>query len=55
MLIAAPTLLWPTFPGRSTLLAIAGAAREHPLVLIFGLALSIAMMGAAASVIARLL
>jgi len=36
-------------------LAIAGAAREHPMVLIFGLALSIAMMGAAASFIARLL
>jgi YjbE family integral membrane protein len=36
-------------------LAVAGAAREHPLVLIFGLALSIAMMGAAASFIARLL
>jgi YjbE family integral membrane protein len=36
-------------------LAVAGAAREHPAVLIFGLALSIAMMGAAASFIARLL
>jgi YjbE family integral membrane protein len=36
-------------------LAVAGAAREHPLVLIFGLILSIAMMGAAASFIARLL
>jgi YjbE family integral membrane protein len=36
-------------------LAVAGAAREHPVVLIFGLALSIALMGAAASVIARLL
>jgi YjbE family integral membrane protein len=36
-------------------LAIAGAAREHPFVLIFGLALSVAMMGAAASFIARLL
>jgi YjbE family integral membrane protein len=36
-------------------LAIAGAAREHPMVLIFGLALSVAMMGAAASLIARLL
>ena len=31
-------------------LAVAGAAREHPVVLIFGLALSIALMGAAASV-----
>ncbi|MGX1169213.1 YjbE family integral membrane protein [Bradyrhizobium sp. USDA 372] len=36
-------------------LAVAGAAREHPLVLIFGLGLSIAMMGMAASFIARLL
>jgi YjbE family integral membrane protein len=36
-------------------LAVAGAAREHPVVLIFGLALSIAMMGIAASFIARLL
>jgi YjbE family integral membrane protein len=36
-------------------LAVAGAAREHPTVLIFGLALSIALMGAAASFIARLL
>lgn len=36
-------------------LAVAGAAREHPVVLIFGLALSIAMMGVAASFIARLL
>ncbi|WP_137387666.1 TerC family protein [Rhodoligotrophos defluvii] len=36
-------------------LAVAGAAREHPGVLIFGLALSIALMGLAASFIARLL
>jgi YjbE family integral membrane protein len=36
-------------------LAVAGAAREHPVVLIFGLMLSVAMMGAAASFIARLL
>jgi len=36
-------------------LAVAGAAREHPVVMIFGLALSIAMMGVAASFIARLL
>ena len=36
-------------------LAVAGAAREHPYVLIFGLLLSIALMGAAASLIARLL
>jgi YjbE family integral membrane protein len=36
-------------------LAVAGAAREHPIILVFGLALSIAMMGLAASFIARLL
>jgi len=36
-------------------LAVAGAAREHPWVLVFGLALSIAMMGVAATFIARLL
>jgi YjbE family integral membrane protein len=36
-------------------LAVAGAAREHPIVLVFGLALSIALMGIAASFIARLL
>ncbi|MDX0113453.1 YjbE family putative metal transport protein [Sinorhizobium meliloti] len=36
-------------------LAVAGAAREHPTVLVFGLALSIAMMGIAAGFIARLL
>ncbi|MGE0845477.1 MAG: TerC family protein [Flavobacteriaceae bacterium] len=36
-------------------LAVAGAAREHPMVLVFGLALSVALMGIAASFIARLL
>jgi YjbE family integral membrane protein len=36
-------------------LAVAGAAREHPAALVFGLALSIVMMGVAASFIARLL
>ena len=36
-------------------LAVAGAAREHPTVLIFGLMLSVGLMGAAASVIAKLL
>jgi YjbE family integral membrane protein len=36
-------------------LAVAGAAREHPVILVFGLALSIALMGFAASFIARLL
>jgi YjbE family integral membrane protein len=36
-------------------LAVAGAAREHPVVLIFGLALSIALMGVAANFIARVL
>jgi len=36
-------------------LAVAGAAHEHPGVLVFGLALSVALMGLAASFIARLL
>ena len=36
-------------------LAVAGAAREHPTVLVFGLVLSIALMGIAASWIAGLL
>ncbi|MCV0397500.1 MAG: TerC family protein [Rhizobiaceae bacterium] len=36
-------------------LAVAGAARDHPTVLIVGLVLSIALMGVAASFIARLL
>jgi YjbE family integral membrane protein len=36
-------------------LAVAGAAREHPIIMIFGLVLSIALMGVAASFIARLL
>jgi YjbE family integral membrane protein len=36
-------------------LAVAGAAHEHPSVLIFGLVLSVALMGVAASFIARLL
>jgi YjbE family integral membrane protein len=36
-------------------LAVAGAAREHPGVLVFGLLLSITLMGVAASWIARLL
>jgi YjbE family integral membrane protein len=44
--------------GRKTfaqVLAVAGAAREHPGVLVIGLVLSIALMGLAASFIARLL
>lgn len=36
-------------------LAVAGAAREHMWVLVFGLALSVALMGLAAAFIARLL
>jgi YjbE family integral membrane protein len=36
-------------------LAVAGAAREHPWVLIFGLGLSVVLMGVAASFVARLL
>jgi YjbE family integral membrane protein len=36
-------------------LAVAGAAKHHPEVLVFGLVLSIALMGFAASLVARLL
>ena len=36
-------------------LAIAGAARDHPLILAFGLLLSIGLMGVAANLIGRLL
>src|SRR4051812_27838571 len=36
-------------------LAVAGAAREHPWVLVLGLAVSVVLMGAAASLMARLL
>ncbi len=36
-------------------LAVAGAAREHPMILVFGLVLSIALMGLAANFIARIL
>jgi predicted tellurium resistance membrane protein TerC len=36
-------------------LAVAGAARDHPMVLVFGLLLSIALTGLAASWIARML
>ena len=36
-------------------LAVAGAARDHPTVLVIGLVLSIALMGIAATFIARLL
>lgn len=36
-------------------LAVAGAAREHPWVLVFGLVLSIALMGLAATMVARML
>ncbi len=36
-------------------LAVAGAAREHPIILVFGLALSIALMGFAATLVANIL
>ena len=36
-------------------LAVAGAAREHPWVLVVGLVISVVLMGAAASLVARLL
>jgi len=37
------------------ILAVAGAAREHPIVLLFGLSLSVVLMGLAATFIAGLL
>jgi len=36
-------------------LAVAGAARDHPMALVFGLGLSIVLMGVAANFVARLL
>jgi YjbE family integral membrane protein len=36
-------------------LAVAGAAREHPWVLVLGLAISVVLMGAAATLVARML
>ena len=36
-------------------LAVAGAAREHPWVLVIGLGMSVVLMGAAASLVARML
>ena len=36
-------------------LAVAGAAREHPVVLVFGLLLSVGLIGIAANLVARLL
>jgi predicted tellurium resistance membrane protein TerC len=36
-------------------LAVAGAAREHPVVLAFGLLLSVTLMGIGANLLARLL
>ena len=36
-------------------LAVAGAAHEHPIILVFGLGLSVILMGVAATFIARLL
>jgi predicted tellurium resistance membrane protein TerC len=36
-------------------LAVAGAAHEYPIILVFGLALSVVLMGVAATFIARLL
>ena len=39
----------------NNVLAVAGAAQDHPVILVFGLGLSIALMGIAASFIVRLL
>jgi len=36
-------------------LAVAGAARDHPAALVFGLGLSIVLMGIGASLVAKLL
>jgi YjbE family integral membrane protein len=36
-------------------LAVAGAAKEHPIILVIGLAISVVLMGVAASLIAKLL
>lgn len=36
-------------------LAVAGAAREHPWILVFGLALSVVLMGVASTIVVRLL
>jgi YjbE family integral membrane protein len=36
-------------------LAVAGAARDHPWVMVFGLALSVVLMGVAADLVSRLL
>lgn len=36
-------------------LAVAGAAFDHPMILVFGLAISVLLMGAAASLVARIL
>ena len=41
--------------GAASVLAVAGAARDYPYILVFGLVLSIGLMGLAASFIARLL
>ncbi len=61
---AAPTSLWRAMTqivvadfsmSLDNVLAVAGAAREHPYVLVFGLLLSVAAMGVLATVIARML
>ena len=41
--------------GDQLLLAVAGAAREHPYILAFGLLLSVALMGVAADLLGRVL
>jgi predicted tellurium resistance membrane protein TerC len=42
-------------PIRSKTLSVAGAAHEHPWIMVFGLALSVLLMGIAATFIAKLL
>ena len=52
---AAQIVLADVSMSLDNVLAVAGAAREHPAVLIVGLVMSVALMGAAATFIARLL
>lgn len=52
---AAQIVLADVSMSLDNVLAVAGAAREHPAVLIVGLIMSVALMGVAANFIARLL
>jgi YjbE family integral membrane protein len=52
---AGPIIIADLSMSLDNVLAVAGAAREHPIVLLFGLSLSIFLMGVAARFIAGLL